>query len=278
MPWRTILVTIVVVAIALFGYSALVSPGWGRQAGATTSPTPVATSVVAQATATPTTPAATTSSQQLGCADKDVGAVQAMIGLNVVCLGTEYDAYTWRSVPVKVNANVPEGWIATLHLSNGEIVVTEKQGTYEIVAGTFRRKAGYPSNDAVHNACELLRKEQAFGASQRPSFTVSPLGFTCDGVSGASAQVQPSAPSSQPAQVSGLACPATPAQASSLIGGNALNWSVLPNTDNTGWKYGPRAPLVTLIAPSFGRLDAPSGSFRNGQTTVAGEATFWCNG
>lgn len=199
-----------------------------------------------------------------------------MIGLSVVCLGTEYDAYTWRSVPIKVNATVPDGWIATLHLSSDKIVVTEKPGTYEIVAGTFRRKAGYPSSDAVHNACELLRKEQAFGASQTPSFTVSPLGFTCDG--SASVQTQSAPSSQQPAQASGPACPTTPAQAASLIGGNANTWNVLPDSDNTGWKYGPRAPSMTLTAPSFGRLDTVSGTFRNGQTTQASEATLWCNG
>lgn len=119
---------------------------------------------------------------QLGCGPtKNVGEVQQMVGLSIVCLGTEFDAYTWRSVPIKVNAIVPAGWIATLHLAGDRVVVTETPGTYEIVAATFRRVKGYPQGDAVHNRCELLHKEQVFGASQTPSFPVFPHGFTCDG-------------------------------------------------------------------------------------------------
>lgn len=225
-----------------------------------------------------------TSQSQLGCAGKDVGAVQALIGLSVVCLGTEYDAYTWRSVPIKVNATVPEGWIATLHLSGDKIVVTEKSGTYEIVAGTFRRKSGYPSVDAVHNACGLLAKEQAFGASQTPSFPVEAMGFSCDGK--VSVQSQPAQPAPAAVQQPAQAAPApattkpgntclTLANVTNIIGG--ANWREIPGSNGEGLKYGPATPVM-LKAPDHGRLDSPSGSARNGQTTTANEATYWCNG
>jgi hypothetical protein len=116
----------------------------------------------------------------LGCGDKDVGAVQNLIGISVVCLGTEFDAYTWRSVPIAVAAICPQGWICTLHLQNDRIVVVQGDGSkYAIKAGTFRRLAGYPEGDSVHNACALLVKEQTFGASQTPSFHVEAGNFSC---------------------------------------------------------------------------------------------------
>lgn len=120
----------------------------------------------------------------LGCSGptKDVGQVKQFLGgLDIVCLGTEYDAYTWRSVPIVVNVTIPDGWIATLHLENNDIVVTQTPGQYRIMAGTFRRKSGYPASDAVHNPCALLAKEQEFGRNQIPQFPVKAYGFDCPG-------------------------------------------------------------------------------------------------
>lgn len=240
-------------------------------------------SVKTSAPAQPASQLPATNQSQLGCAGKDVGAVQALIGLSVVCLGTEYDAYTWRSVPIKVNATVPDGWIATLHLSGDKIVVTEKSGTYEIVAGTFRRKSGYPSVDAVHNACGLLAKEQAFGASQTPSFPVEPLGFSCDGKVASLQSPQQPAPAPAAVQQPAIqqAAPATQAcltvdQATTKIGGNG--WKVIPGTNGEGLKYGP-ASAVSMTAPAQGRIDYANGSLRNGQSASGvSEASYWCNG
>lgn len=72
------------------------------------------------------------------------------------------------------------------------------------------------------------------------------------------------------------ACPISPAQAATLAGGNAGSWSLLPGSEGTGWHY--EGAETTLTAPMFGKLDAPSGTFRNGQTTKTIIATFWCNG
>ncbi|MBI4035082.1 MAG: collagen-like protein [Candidatus Chisholmbacteria bacterium] len=117
----------------------------------------------------------------LGCGDKDVGAVQNMIGLMIDCIGTEFDAYKWRSVPHSFAATLPDGFEGTLHLKDGRIVVTYTAGGYEIQAGTFRRLSGYPEWDAVHKPCELLQKEREFAAMQTPTFDVQPLGFECPG-------------------------------------------------------------------------------------------------
>jgi len=249
------------------------SPSASASAKPSESPKP---SESAKPSALPASQPPATSQSQLGCAGKDVGAVQGMIGLSVVCLGTEYDAYTWRSVPIKVNATVPDGWIATLHLSSDKIVVTEKSGTYEIVAGTFRRKAGYPASDAVHNACSLLLKEQAFGASQTPSFPVEASGFNCDGkVASQSQQAQPASPQQAAPAPATQAC-LTVDQATAKIGGNG--WRVMPGTNGEGLKYGP-ASAVSMTAPSQGRIDYPGGSLRNGQSSGGiSEATYWCNG
>lgn len=75
-------------------------------------------------------------------------------------------------------------------------------------------------------------------------------------------------------------CPTNPAQVAALIGGLARNWSVLPNSSNTGWKYGPGAPAIQMTAPSFGRIDywnGQNGQLRDGQrASNITEASFWC--
>ncbi len=234
---------------------------------------------------------------QLGCGDKNVGAVQNKIGLSVVCLGTEYDAYTWRSVPQVVDAILPDGFIGTLHLANDKIVVTQDPGKYPIVAGTFRRKAGYPAGDAVYNACDLLIKEQAFGASQTPSFKVEAQGFSCDNQQTTTSSSVPTQQPAQPTQVPQVSQPATkpapptivPATASkpgntcltlsnvsTTIGGNTSSWTVLPNTNGEGLKY--NGPAVLLKAPATGRVDTDGATLRNGQTATVASATYWCNG
>lgn len=232
----------------------------------------------------------------IGCGDKNVGAVQELIGLSVVCLGTEYDAYTWRSVPLAVDGTCPEGWICTLHLAEGDkIIVTETSSKYSIVAGTFRRKTGYPGSDAVHNACALLTKEKVFGASQNPRFDVEPHGFSCNGnqktatqpVAPAAVQQQSVQVQSAPAQVHAPVVqpvPQAPAQdvvepntcpsfdeAIAQVGGNGGDWAQI---EINGFKFGPGAPLTTLTVPPGGRIDHAGGSATSG-TVDADEATVW---
>lgn len=225
----------------------------------------------------------------MGCGpDKDVGSVQQLIGLSVVCLGTEYDAYTWRSVPIEVDATCPEGWVCTLHLAGDKIIVTDQAGLYAIVAGTFRRISGYPSGDAVYSPCDLLVKEQVFGTSQTPRFDVfAGPGLNCDGTSSISvnpAQApQPAAPAQPapqaPAPVAPepqIQCPGSQAEVASAVGGDASSWSPLQD----GWKYGGSdnpAPSASLSVP-YGRLDYDGGSARAGQPVTVSEATFWCAG
>ncbi len=85
------------------------------------------------------------------------------------------------------------------------------------------------------------------------------------------------APQSQVAPPSATnACPTSPAQAATLAGGGGTAWSLLPGSDGTRWYY--KGAEVTLTAPTFGKLDAPDGTFRNGQMTKTTEATFWCRG
>lgn len=205
----------------------------------------------------------------LGCGDKNVGAVQSLLGISVVCLGTEYDAYTWRSVPIKVDATCPEGWICTLHLAEGDkIIVTETPGKYSIVAGTFRRKTGYPSGDAVHNACELLIKEKTFGASQNPKFDVFPHGFTCDGT-----KLTKSDSTAGTVGTTDLTKLASAELVAKIVGGSSSNWSELPGSNGKGWKY--KGPSANLTVPPSSRIDHPNGSSNPGQSVTTSEATLW---
>lgn len=149
-------------------------------------PTPTATPVpqpTPQPTAVPAKPApapvaAPAPSTTTRC--PATGEAQQEIGLSVVRLGSEACAWTWRSVPQVVEATVPSGYIATIHRENDKIVVVVGSGQrMRIKAATLRFSNGYPAGDAVRLPCQLLAKEQAFGQSERPSFTVEPLGFTC---------------------------------------------------------------------------------------------------
>jgi hypothetical protein len=66
-------------------------------------------------------------------------------------------------------------WICTLALTNGNVYVyLGDNAQYDIYAGTFRYIPAYPVNDAVHNACQLLEKEQEFSG-----LTVIAGNFSC---------------------------------------------------------------------------------------------------
>lgn len=197
-------------------------------------------------------------SQQLASANAEgfVGPTTAdakeALGLDVQRLRTEASSFVWRSVPNAVSAICPNGWVCTLHLASGEIKVFLGDGTkYQIVAGTFRNveSKAYPAGDAVYGVppCELLAKEQAFGASEIPSFSVSAGNFTCvgtadQGVGDTGGDVV-------------AACPTSPAEVGKLLGGNARSWSTRDEWNGQGWKYGPGAPGAVLTAPDFGRVD-----------------------
>ncbi len=108
-------------------------------------------------------------------------------GMDVQRLKTEPCAFVWRSFPKSAPGKVAAGYIGTVHFAanagdtEGMIQVFKSPKTFErIYAGTFRYKAGgYPANDAVNNPCELLKKEQDFGADEDPSFPVTAGDFTC---------------------------------------------------------------------------------------------------
>lgn len=108
-----------------------------------------------------------------------------LLGLNVERLGSENQgeepcSWVWRAVPVgSAQVKVSDGFIATLTLVGGRVVVTEDPGPHTIVAGTFRLKSGFIPSNIVHDRCALLASEQKQGQKEVPSFPVFALGFTC---------------------------------------------------------------------------------------------------
>lgn len=125
------------------------------------------------------------------CPSPTTEEVQTAIGLSVVRVGTEFCTWVWRSVPKEpgdpptrlgliVPATLPTGFIITVHRDDNRILVVLGTGQKMMIKGaTFRFVNGFPPGDAVYSPCQLLAKERAFGQSERPSFTVEPLGFTC---------------------------------------------------------------------------------------------------
>lgn len=106
---------------------------------------------------------------------------KAATGVDVQRIGTEPCGFVWRAVDKATeNAVCPKNMVCTFHLSTDKKVVVKGNGkSYSIVAGTFRIASAYPLDDAVRYPCRLLAKEQAFGASENPSFTVEAGNFSC---------------------------------------------------------------------------------------------------
>lgn len=211
---------------------------------------------------------------------------QDAIGLSVVRVGTEAASWTWRGIPNSAMAVCPDGgWICTLHLVGDDVMVVEGDGSeYEILAGTFRFVAAYPRNDAVHDTCELLAKEQRFGQIEDPSFQVEAGNFSCTGQQVASSDDEPAAPADEsddePAPVDN-ACPSSPEEAAELLGGNADGWTTRDEWNGNGWKYGGTenpAPATKITAPAFGVVNSPVGDLRDSDSATVSEATFWCEG
>ena len=67
-------------------------------------------------------------------------------------------------------------------------------------------------------------------------------------------------------------CPKSREEVEFIVGGNANNWSVLPETDGQGWKY--KGNSADLTHPGYGRLDTPLGQVSSGTVRVT-EATLW---
>lgn len=113
----------------------------------------------------------------------NTATAKSVLGLDVQRLNSETgDGFVWRDTRSVIDATCPLGWICTLHVDNGKVYVYVGDGTsYSIFAGTFRKTGTYPSGDAVYTPCQLLQKEQQFGADESPSFDVFAGNFSCDG-------------------------------------------------------------------------------------------------
>lgn len=133
---------------------------------------------------------------------------KSALGLDVQRLKTEFSAFVFRDPQRQSSSvNCPAGWVCTVTEPDGAVKLYQGNGTkLNATAGTFRFIGAYPLGDAVRGnpPCELLAKEQAFGASENPSFGVSAGNFNCATTSVApAATVAPAQPTtvSPPAQV-----------------------------------------------------------------------------
>jgi hypothetical protein len=141
-----------------------------QEATATPTPTP---------TLTPTAPTATAHAAEqpkpvANSSCPTTAEVKNLTGVDVQRLGTESCAWVWRAVDqATTSAICPSGWVCTWDVV-GDIVVVHLgvNQTATIRAGTWRFIDGYPVTDAVHNVCELYRKERDFGLSEVPPFKV----------------------------------------------------------------------------------------------------------
>lgn len=113
--------------------------------------------------------------------DFTTASAKEATGVDVQRIGTEACGFVWRGVNLaSETANCPANMVCTFHLTDDRKVVVQGDGSsYEIVAGTFRVASAYPLEDAVRDVCRLLAKEQAFGASEVPSFEVTAGNFAC---------------------------------------------------------------------------------------------------
>lgn len=108
---------------------------------------------------------------------------KSALGVDVQRLGTESCSWVFR-VPggeTTFTAKLPVDWVATITETDGDVKVYTGDENFSITgwAATFRYAPGFPGSDAVNVPCDILAKEQAFGASEKPSFEVSAGNFTC---------------------------------------------------------------------------------------------------
>lgn len=79
-------------------------------------------------------------------------------------------------------------------------------------------------------------------------------------------------PTPRPESIS--SCPTSPAEAA-FLGGFTDEWSLLPNTNGTGWVLSATFER-NLMVPNFGGIDTPSGPKGRGESVRTKNATFWC--
>ena len=145
-------------------------------------PTATATSVprpAPTATATPRDPDdGATTAERAVC--PSVETVSNLAGVPVSRIG-EACGFTWKDPNGRVaDAVCPDGFICTFAVAEpggGGLLMVGPRGSRPIFAGTWRLIARYPSVDAVHEPCRLLRNERDYAGS----FPIDPDGFSCPG-------------------------------------------------------------------------------------------------
>jgi len=115
------------------------------------------------------------------CQELTTQDVKDLTEVDVQRLNVEPGAWVWRGSPeTSERMRCPDGFICTIHLANGNVEVFVGDGKRrEAVAFTVRHSCEYPANDAVNEPCDLLAKEQKFGAEEVPSFEVAAGNFEC---------------------------------------------------------------------------------------------------
>lgn len=147
----------------------------------TLTPPPSVDELMNDVLATAQAGAATPVPSQLDCITTE--QAKKALNLDVQRLGTEKCSWVVR-IPEgssTFTANLPDGWMATVTESDGTIKLYYGENGLKVSgwAATFRKLSGFPDDDAVWVPCELLKKEQDFGASEVPSFEVFAGNFTC---------------------------------------------------------------------------------------------------
>jgi hypothetical protein len=221
--------------------------------------------VPVQPTAVPVTPAPV--------CPIDTQEAQKVLGVNVQKIGTEFCAWVFRCVGPDCPrcVTIPQGWTGTVTTAGRKIMVFDGNGQRVCaIAGTFRFKAGYPADDAVHDINALLAKEQEFGRGENPSFEVElgPSVFDdCAVCEPGQVMAAPGAVT-QP-QPQGRACPCP------VFAG--VQTRPLPDG---GCKFGPVEPGVTAQVPQGfkaiywdGKQTLNAGP---GETIFTNEASFYC--
>ncbi len=282
---------------------------------ATAATVPAATAPAA--TAVPAAPAATVPAATAAFNCNDDASASNAIGQTVQGLGTESCTWVNRWVPETRQVTCPIGFLCTIHGADEQIRLFQGPWSGAAKAGTFRLVTGFAAGDAVQNCCLLLKKEQEWSRSRVPAFEVlNGNGPICAGTASAApatpaAIVAPPAPvapaaalatrpvatrtapattaasvakapatTTVPAAIAnnGKKCPTSPAQAASLVGGTAANWTSLPNSDGQGWKF-QATKGVALKWPGFGRLDGDGWTLSSASDKKTGSvATLWCMG
>lgn len=110
----------------------------------------------------------------------DTKDAQAILRVDVMRVSSEFCGWAWRGRGVgTTSVNLVDGWILTMDLADGPIVVAEQPGVYQVWAFTARWKPGYPVGETVHDKCQQVRVEDKNGQEDVHPFHVVPFRFTC---------------------------------------------------------------------------------------------------